>query len=297
VLGVRHAACEATPLDVARGRSRRRRRRRRVVGGCGCCVGGGRAGGEQCGGGEGGGRGREQRLLDEARRADVLFHQLRSRALKVLCVYLADATSAQFIVSQRGFVPILKLSILQTSLQEWASMEQLEVREARLLELLFDLQNGVPYEPAQLQRRAALAAHALPHSPYGKLAVALPTHMDTRDAINVQVRRGTRITARLPMSGDGVEQVQLPPELQSLATVALCRANHVIPSSVPAFYFEVTIERAGTPLAATSGGGGGVRTSPSACTATASRCRAPPATTATRTAARWRQCCTRRTAS
>ena len=203
-------------------------------------------------------------------------------------MYLADVKSAQLIVSQRGFLPILKLSILQTSLQEWASMEQLEVREARLLELLYDLQNGVAYEPAQLARRAALAAQSLPHSPFGKLAVAMPTHMDTRDAVNMHVRRGTRLTARLPLGDDGGVALELPPELLTLATVAVCRANNIIPSSVPAFYFEVTVVRAGVPV----GGGGeaaGAHITPSACCATARRFRAASAATATRTAARWRR--------
>jgi hypothetical protein len=80
----------------------------------------------------------------------------------------------------------------------------------------------------------------------------MPTHMDTRDAVNMHVRRGTRLTARLPLCDDGGVALELPPELLTLATVAVCRANNIIPSSVPAFYFEVTVVRAGVPV----GGGG-----------------------------------------
>ena len=92
--------------------------------------------------------------MREAATADVVFHQLRSRALKVLCVYLSDKASAELIVAQRGFLPVLRLSILQTSLKEWASMEQLELRETRLMELLYDLQHQVVDIGAELTVRA-----------------------------------------------------------------------------------------------------------------------------------------------
>lgn len=214
--------------------------------------------------------GAELALLQAADNANAMFHQLRSRALKVLCVYLGDRRASQFIVAEHAFFSILKLSILQTHLREWQSLERLEQREARLHELLYDLQHAVGDESRQLARRA-LKAGRLPHSPFGNLGIALPTRLDGRCGRNVRVRgaASTCAVARLPLPGavddggvpgsDGAAAAHdLPPELQGFASVALCRANYAIPQSVPAFYFEVLVEADGNE-ADEAGSGSGAR--------------------------------------
>ena len=128
----------------------------------------------------------------------------------------------------------------------------------QLYELLYERQRGLVDERRQLGRLAT-AASQLAYSPFAALGMTLPTRLDVRSSRHVRVRgaSGTRVVAALPTSTTAAGNVvddrnELPPELQGFASIALVRANNAIPQSVPAFYFEVTIEHGGI------GGGCGV---------------------------------------
>ena len=132
-------------------------------------------------------------------------------------------------------------------------MERLETRESRLLELLHDIRHDVVSDEARALTQRQADASALPFSPYNELGVALPARMDQPSSRHARVTgaSGTKVVASLPNNGGGVDDgmnssnSELPAALRGFASVALCRANHAVPASLPVFYFEVTVVNGG----------------------------------------------------
>ncbi len=178
-----------------------------------------------------------------------LFSDLRARALKALNVLL-DADTARLLVQDADAMS--KLRELGASAKAAAQLHLLEGDALQLAEQYSDAVTRPGMEGT-----AKPMAATLPHSPCSQLAVILPTCFERSrlsglifigdDRRNVecaavapgaaQARGGARW--RPPPNSFG-----LPPPAAVVEQEVLVLANLPVPPVAPAFYFEVTIEKA-----------------------------------------------------
>ena len=180
-------------------------------------------------------------------KADLLFHQLRSRALKFLCLSLtSNKEAAKHLFQEKLFPVLLAMAIIPTRLNEFHSLEQMEVKEDRLWELLYQNKflNNPRYKQLALEKGGAdssrgllfaedwyyvrnqwTQANELRCSPLRLLKFQLPAALDRGTARNLAFFDVRTIVGRCPDRHSG----------------GIAKANFAIPNSVPAYYFEIKI--------------------------------------------------------
>jgi len=164
-----------------------------------------------------------------------------------VCVLLANAT---LVVEKGAMSTLLSISVRPTELEEFKSLAQLERRQDRLLELIYQHGVGMDREevgPQQLSQAEFLEfnpfkassispfialppLHSTLNAPFGEQGqpVNLPSAFDRSSARAVGFIGGQMRT--LVGRADPTSQFDC---------VGLARANFAIPNSLPAFYFEV----------------------------------------------------------
>ena len=159
---------------------------------------------------------------------DFLYHALRSRTLRALCHLLQHGPSSAFLAQSPQLLPAL-LSLATRPTQLEASIQQLEQREERLLELLLDRRRGLLNDQQRFADRAK--GTQLSHSPFRSLSVLLPNSFDLGSSRSISFLSDDCCLVQFSRSKD--------------ASVAVIRSNHLVPNSLPAYYFEVTLVEGG----------------------------------------------------
>jgi len=158
--------------------------------------------------------------------ADVVFHQIKYRAIKALCALIKHPSSAEFAAKEGTLLQLLSAAVVPTQLDEFKSLTQLEIKGNRLFELLYQHQVGMEEE---IEPEEVSQSTLLEYSPFKGLPVNLPSGFDRGSARSVAFVTGDLKT----IVGKTTEK-----EWES---VGIGRGNFVIPNSLPAFYFEITL--------------------------------------------------------
>eukprot|EP01087_Luapelamoeba_hula_P010094 TRINITY_DN2658_c0_g1_i4.p1 TRINITY_DN2658_c0_g1~~TRINITY_DN2658_c0_g1_i4.p1 ORF type:complete len:3811 (+),score=698.07 TRINITY_DN2658_c0_g1_i4:295-11727(+) len=157
---------------------------------------------------------------------DVLYQQLRSRSIKALCNIVQCPKAMALIAESKVLSILLSTAVRPTNLEEFTSLAQLEQREARILELLYQNQVGIEEESGPQHQSQT---EFLEHNPFKGQPVSLPSTFD-------------RATARnLAFVQDSLLGVVGRTTDRELERVGIVRGNAVIPNSLPAFYFEIRL--------------------------------------------------------
>ena len=179
----------------------------------------------------------EWELKVEATTADaLLYHTLRSRTLRALCHLLQNGPSSIFLSHAQLLPNLLSLATRPTQLEGFSSIPGLEQREERLLELLLDKSAGLVNDQQRFADRAK--GTQLTHSPFRSLTVLLPNSFDLGAPRSISFLTDDCSTIQFTRGRD--------------SAVAVLRSNHLVPNSLPAYYFELTIVDAGQPRTADS---------------------------------------------
>ncbi len=115
------------------------------------------------------------------------------------------------------------MAVCPTELGEFRSVEQLEYKEGRLWELIYQLQHSITEDTMQKQLSQV---EVLKHSPFAKLPVILPNVLD----------RGSGKRVTFPASSDLTIVARGKVSFED--EFGLVRGNNVIPNSLPTYYFE-----------------------------------------------------------
>jgi len=178
----------------------------------------------------------EEEETDGKRRSEVLvsedvllYRQLRSVALQALCNLMKSEKSSQLLIGSSMLPALLRLSTQPTALESYKSVAQLHAEQDRLQELLIQSRDCVVDLSRVFKRKAK--GNTLDHSPFKSLPVQLPNALDTASsrAMTFIDDELTRVT------------------FNATKSIGTARANHKIPSSLLAFYFEITVEDEGIP--------------------------------------------------
>ena len=179
----------------------------------------------------------EEELKVEGTTADaLLYHTMRSRTLRALCHLLQNGPSSIFLSHAQLLPNLLSLATRPTQLEGFSSIPGLEQREERLLELLLDKSAGLVNDQQRFADRAK--GTQLSHSPFRSLTVLLPNSFDLGAPRSISFLT------------DDCSSVQFSRARDS--SVAVLRSNHLVPNSLPAYYFELTVVDAGQPHTADS---------------------------------------------
>ena len=163
---------------------------------------------------------------------DFFYHALRSRALKALCHLLQHGPTSVFLAHSQLLPNLLSLATRPTQMDGFMSIGGLEQREERLLELLLDKSGGIINDQQRFADRAK--GCVLAHSPFKSLTVLLPSCIDLGSSRSIAFVTDDCCTVRLSRqraSSDGHKDV----------SVTVIRSNHLVPNSLPAYYFEVSV--------------------------------------------------------
>jgi len=196
----------------------------------------------------------EEALADkaEARRTQLtnehlLYAQLRSKALKALCVLLGQTRSQKLLFESgshtgggRLLPSLVSMAVRPTSLDVFKSIEQLEAAENRLVELLAESAQGLVQDHLRFTRSRAQDA-TLKYSPFRQMQIHLPSALDVASARGVSFVGDRDGLCEVKYSGSSAGG--------GLLSVGLVRANFLVPSSLPAYYFEMTVHSMGNPSA------------------------------------------------
>jgi len=165
----------------------------------------------------------------------LLYHQLRSRALKALCHVMQRPTHASALF-QCGLLPyLLSMAVKPTDrhTQGFASVQSLADSEDRLLEMLQQSARGLVDNSIWFRHKQGKgsAAQQLSFSPFKSLQVHLPSALDVGSARGVQFNDEQLCLVSFQSAED--------------SSVGLVRSNFLVPNSLPAYYFEVTVNSLG----------------------------------------------------
>jgi hypothetical protein len=163
----------------------------------------------------------------------LVFGQLRSRALKALTFLLRNSESCATLFREGAFGTLLKMAVRPTELDEFRSLVQLEGKENRLWELIYQSKFSI-FDPT-IQKQAN-QLEVLKFHPLSSLPVNLPLSIDRGSA------------KRLKFLTKDLNTIQWNAEKPN--EIAIGRANSVIPSSsIPVYYFEIKlVQREGAPV-------------------------------------------------
>ena len=177
----------------------------------------------------------DEQLKVEATTADaLLYHTMRSRTLRALCHLLQNGPSSIFLSHAQLLPNLLSLATRPTQLEGFSSIPGLEQREERLLELLLDKSAGLVNDQQRFADRAK--GTQLSHSPFRSLTVLLPNSFDLGAPRSISFLTDDCSTIQFSRGRDN--------------SVAVLRSNHLVPNSLPAYYFELTVVDAGQPRTA-----------------------------------------------
>lgn len=118
------------------------------------------------------------------------------------------------------------MATLPSQLNEFRSLEQLEEKEGRLLELLYQVKHSIVEESLQKQ---VPQAQLLKHSPFSKLPLILPSKLDRGSA------------KRITLVSSDLRTVTRNKDYKD--ETGVIRTDHLIPNSIPGYYFEITISQ------------------------------------------------------
>ena len=164
---------------------------------------------------------------------DLLYHALRSRALKALCHLLQHGASSAFLGQSQLLPNLLSLATRPTQMDGFMSIAGLEQREERLLELLMDKSHGLVNDQQRFAERAK--GTVLPHSPFKSLTVLLPNSFELGSSRAISFLTDDCCTVQF-------SRPRLSPfDSAKDLSVTVIRSNHLVPNSLPAYYFEVTV--------------------------------------------------------
>lgn len=167
--------------------------------------------------------------------AALLYHQLRSRALRALSGLLRGSEALSLLAhsAPQLLSALLAMSVRPTHLETYKSHRQLEGMEDRLIELLYERTMGLGYDPARFIKQAR--GVTLEHSPFRGLQIPLPNALDVSSARCCKFTTDDLCTVSYQDSGDVHDW---------RGTAGVVRSNHRIPgASLEAYYFEVIINQ------------------------------------------------------
>jgi hypothetical protein len=173
--------------------------------------------------------------LKEYNFSKLFYHEFRSACLKCICTIIENGLSQSlFSAGNNSLLSDLLLlatlpSDVNSSANSFASVQQLESQEQRLLELIKNRElNCTTDEIARLERLAR--GIELTFSPFNGIGVLLPNGIDNSTAKNLQFL--TADNCKIKISAPSV-------------SLAFGRSLHLIPNSLPSYYFEVRINSSG----------------------------------------------------
>ncbi|ETO22615.1 HECT domain-containing family protein, partial [Reticulomyxa filosa] len=174
-------------------------------------------------------------MVPEPSLDELLFYQLRSLGLKSLCTLLQQPEATKMLLEEkqgdltRVLPHLLSIATRPMDLDQYRSVEYLEEQEDRLSEILHDKplkwNERIPKSAAQLTQKQLLK-----YSPFRMLQVHLPSHLDTESASGITFSRTHEFRIMFK---------------KGQHSIGYCRANNLIPLSIPKYYFEVKILKLG----------------------------------------------------
>jgi hypothetical protein len=161
--------------------------------------------------------------------SSLLYHQLRSRALKALCKLIQEPKPAAELFKS-GMLPLLlSMSVRPTELEGFQSLTGMERTEERLLELSKQAAQGMTEDTYRFMQRHK--GNALEASPFSHLGLHLPNALDPGSS------------RAMNFDGDGLTRATLSTSKES--SFGVVRSNFLIPNTLPAYYYEITVEKKG----------------------------------------------------
>lgn len=180
----------------------------------------------------------------------LLYYQLRAQALKALCALLQNPHSLPLLfeskssLSSQSMMPsLVAMAIRPTHLDVFKSIHTLEEVSSRLVELLSESSMGLVQDQVRFNRR--LEGNKLKFSPFKQMQLHLPSNLDVGSARAVSFIGDRESLCEVRYNGTS-----------SGLSVGLIRSNFLVPNSLPAYYFEVTIHALGSPAIPPVGGAG-----------------------------------------
>lgn len=171
-----------------------------------------------------------------------LLTELKARTLKVLSNFSAHPSTIPLLSQEPGTGYLTPLIRLAQSAKPSARLQSLEEQSVRLSEMLWDkvTKPRIDGEDTKVKQMSDI----LPHFPYCQMAEVLPSRWNSNKLQGFIFRNDQRRVEYVGFEPNPLGRRSYISRAPPAAQEVLVIANAPIPSSVPEYYFEITIDQA-----------------------------------------------------